>query len=491
MTLRIRPVPALAIALVAAPPAAVLAQATTVSLVQQAAAAMGGAAALRALNNATLEFHSAAFGLGQEETPSSPARATFVISRMVTDYVGNRRVLTQQSRAVTGAMTQTRRVITPTVGMTSANDGALTADSPGAVATALAEIRARPERMIVFALDNPAMLATVQPKRIRGELMDGVRIGTGPDATVFWFDRLSHLPVATERVTDDPVLGDRNTMTIYTRWEDAGGVLFARQVDTEVNGRLQQHLLITSVVTNSALADADFTIPDSIAARAQPVPATPPPPAPITVTLAELGPNVWRAEGGSHHSLVVRQGNALVVVEGPQSSARSRAVLDTLRARFSGVPVRTLVPTHHHWDHSGGVREYLAQGIEVRVHPRNVEFIRGIGAARKTVAPDALSRGGAMPVVRATNPLTILGSGDTALQLIELPTVHAQGMLAAYVPSLRILFVSDVLTPGPTLAPAGSREIVAMVRARGLAVDRVVGGHGGIAAWADVERAAR
>ena len=47
------------------------------------------------------------------------------------------------------------------------------------------------------------------------------------------------------------------------------------------------------------------------------------------------------------------------------------------------------------------------------------------------------------------------------------------------------------ITPGPTLAPAGSREIAAMVRARGIVVDRVVGGHGGIAAWADVERAGR
>ena len=166
-------------------------------------------------------------------------------------------------------------------------------------------------------------------------------------------------------------------------------------------------------------------------------------------------------------------------------------MLDTLRSRFPGVAVRTLVPTHHHWDHSGGVREYLPHVAEVIAHARNVEFVRGIGATRKTVAPDALSRGGRMATVRAANAqVTIRGAGETAVQLLELPTAHAQGMLAAYVPSLRILFVSDVLTPGPTLAPAGSRELVAMVRARGLTVDRVVGGPGGIAAWADVERAA-
>jgi hypothetical protein len=63
-------------------------------------------------------------------------------------------------------------------------------------------------------------------------------------------------------------------------------------------------------------------------------------------------------------------------------------------------------------------------------------------------------------------------------------------MLAAYVPAARLLFQSDVLTPGANLAAAGSAEITAMARARGLAVERVVGGHGGIANWPDVERAA-
>lgn len=455
--------------------------------VQRAATAMGGAAALRALTNITVEFNSATFGIGQEETPQSPARATFTFGRILNDYRGGRRLTSQESRPVAGAVQRQRIIITPTGGLLD-NNGTLNPAAPGAITAAAAALRAQPERMIVEALDNPGQLSAMPPRRVRGELMDGVRFGTGAGAPSIWFDRLSGLPVAIERVTDDPILGDRSTETLYTRWEDAGGVMLPRQIDVLVNGRLQQHTVITTATTNSAVTESDFVIPDSIAARASTV-ATPP--APLTVTLNELGPNVWRAEGGSHHSLVVRQATGLVVVEGPQSSARTRAVLDTLRARFPGVAVRTLVPTHHHWDHTGGIREYLTHVAEVLVHARNVEFVRGIGAAQKTVAPDALSRGGRMATVRAANDqVTILGAGETAVQLLELPTAHAQGMLAAYVPALRILFVSDVLTPGPTLAPLGSRELVAMVRARGITVDRVVGGHGGIAAWAEVERAA-
>lgn len=84
-----------------------------------------------------------------------------------------------------------------------------------------------------------------------------------------------------------------------------------------------------------------------------------------------------------------------------------------------------------------------------------------------------------------------VGSGDARVVLVTLPSVHAEGILAAYVPSARLLFASDVLTPGPTLAPLGSAEVVALARSRGHAVDRVAGGHGGVANLADVQAAAR
>jgi glyoxylase-like metal-dependent hydrolase (beta-lactamase superfamily II) len=246
--------------------------------------------------------------------------------------------------------------------------------------------------------------------------------------------------------------------------------------------------VITAAATNSAATDSIGAVPDSIASRAQRPAPTPPP---IAVTLAELAPGVWRAEGGSHHSLVVEHANQLVVVEAPQSRARSRAVLDTLRARFPRKPVGMVVNTHHHWDHAGGLREYMAANVAVATHRRNVDFVREIARAPKRLAPDALSRTPRLPTVRSVEDSLTIGSGETQVVLHRLPSVHAEGILAAYLPAHRLLFVADVLSPGPTLPPQGSREVVAMVRERGLAVDRVVGAHGGVAAWADVEGAAR
>jgi glyoxylase-like metal-dependent hydrolase (beta-lactamase superfamily II) len=367
------------------------------------------------------------------------------------------------------------------------SQGSLTADNPGAVAGQQAAMRRAPERLLLAALDSPSALTALRPRQWRGELMDGVRYAAAPDTLDLWFDRPTGRLVVTETVTDDPILGDRHAVTWYTRWQPTDGVWFARQVDVEVNGRLQAHSNVTSVTVNPATPDSLFAIPDSIAQRASPANTAPPA---ITVTLAELAPGVWRAEGGTHHSLVVEQPAGLVVVEAPQNARRFNAVLDTLRARFPGKRVSVVANTHHHWDHAGGVRAALAAGLPIVTHARNAEFLREIGTARKTVTPDALSRVARPPVVRGVTDSLVIGAGDRRVVVYQLPTAHAEGMLAAYVPAAQLLFTSDVLSPGPTLAAAGSRELVAFVRARGLTVARVAGGHGGVAEWAQVERAA-
>jgi glyoxylase-like metal-dependent hydrolase (beta-lactamase superfamily II) len=462
-------------------------------LVARAVAAMGGEPALRGIRAVTVEAYSATFAVGQEETPESPPRANVSYGRSVADYGGGRFVSTIEVRNVAGAVNQLRRITAGGIGMLD-TDGEPAPMNPGMVAAFETDVRRYPDRVLLAALDNPGALSALPARTFRGRPHDGVRYAAGPDTVSLFFDRASGLLIVMETLTDDPILGDRRTESWLTRWQDAGGgVLLPRQVDRFWNGRLQLHSVFTAVTINAGVADSLFAIPDSIAARAQRSNSTPPP---VVVTLVELAPGVWRAEGGTHHSLVVDQGARLVVVEAPLGAARTQAVLDTLRARFPGKPVGLVVNTHHHWDHAGGLRAALAAGVPVVTQASNAAFVRGIAAARKTVSPDELARrlGPARvrpPPITAVQDSLVLGAGDGRVVIYRLPTAHVEGMLAAYVPAARLLFVSDVLSPGPTLAPVGSAELVALVRARGIAVDRVAGGHGGVATWADVERAAK
>ena len=463
-----------------------LAAQSPTEIIRRAVNAIGGEQAVRSVSTQTTDINSALFQLGQEETPRSPARATLSFARITYDFAGPRYAIQQENRPIAGPPTRQRRVMANDAGM-FVNNTAEAPDTRAGVAASLRAMRLSPIPLLRTALDAPNTLRSAVAKRYRGELMDGIHIA-GRDTATLYFDRGSGLLTVVETLTDDPILGDRRTTTMYTRWADAGAVKLPRQVDIEVNGRLSQHQVITAAAVNGTLADSTFAVPDSIRTRLAAAPAAAPP---LTVTLNELAPGVWRAEGGTHFTLVVEQPNRLVVVEAPLNTQRSRAVLDTLRSRFPNKRVGVAVSTHHHWDHAGGLREYMAAGVPITTHRRNVESVREIGAATKTVARDALSRGRAAPPVTGVGDSLTIGTGDSRVVVYRLPSTHAEGILAAYVPNARLLFVADVLSPGPTMPTLGSQEVVAMVNAAGITVDRVVGAHGGIAPWADVTRSAR
>jgi len=470
------------------------------ALVERAVSALGGEAAARGVNSLSYDFVALNYQLGQEETPLSPARATIQNGRLVFDFANERRYQDVETRPGAGAAppapgsppvapARQRRVTLRDAGMIENNNQP--APEPAAQRSAARQgMRTLPHRLLLSALDRPDAVTGASARAFRGDTLDGVRYAAGPDTVTMYFDRIAGSLVLVETVADDPVLGDRRSTTIYTRWTPTGAILFPRQIDVDVNGRAASHTNIVAATTNESVSDAMFAVPDSILQRsrqAQPTTA-------ISVTLAELGQGVWRAEGGSHHTLVVEQPRSLILVETPQNRARMSAVFDTLRARFPNKPVEIAINTHHHWDHSGGLRETMARGVSIVTHARNVDFVRGVATARKTVAPDNLSRLRRMPGVRGVRDSLTLGTGDRRIIVYPLPTAHAEGMLAAYVPSVGVLFTSDVVSPGPPNAPLpalGSTELVRFAAQRGLTPRRYAGGHGRVAEWDEITRAAR
>ena len=54
----------------------------------------------------------------------------------------------------------------------------------------------------------------------------------------------------------------------------------------------------------------------------------------------------------------------IVVVETPLYDGRSAAVLAEARRLVPGKPIRTVINSHHHFDHSGGLRTAVAEGAQ-------------------------------------------------------------------------------------------------------------------------------
>lgn len=200
----------------------------------------------------------------------------------------------------------------------------------------------------------------------------------------------------------------------------------------------------------------------------------------MTVTAEEVSPGVWFLAGQSHHSALVEFSDHLMLIEAPQSEARTLAVIAKARELRPGKPLTQLVASHHHFDHTAGLRAAIAEGLTVITQAGNRDFVTAMAARPYTIAPDELARA-PKPVA-----LAIVDSDRTfadAAQTVTLYHIagnpHSDTMLMAYLPKARLLIEADAYSPGAAVQPYAA-NLLANVTRLGLRVDRIVPLHGSV-----------
>ena len=160
------------------------------------------------------------------------------------------------------------------------------------------------------------------------------------------------------------------------------------------------------------------------------------------VDLTKLGEDAYFATGGSHHSLFVVFKDHVVVVEAPLNEERSLAVLAKIAETAPGKPVRYVVPTHYHFDHSGGLRTYIANGTTIVTTPGNRAFLERLAKAPKTIRPDRLSREPRAPVIETFTGKRVFDDGTRTLEVRDIgPNPHVTEAVIAYLPKEKAVFV--------------------------------------------------
>src|SRR5206468_12441101 len=113
------------------------------------------------------------------------------------------------------------------------------------------------------------------------------------------------------------------------------------------------------------------------------------------------------------------------------------------------------------------------------------------------IRPDSLANAGSVKSnIQGAKGVKPLSDGERMIELREIPNPHSAGMLVAYLPNEKLLFVSDLFTPGTPVDATNTNGInnaVALysaLRGANLTVDRIVGGHGDIAPFRDLEKVA-
>ena len=230
--------------------------------------------------------------------------------------------------------------------------------------------------------------------------------------------------------------------------------------------------------------DAAPAVPDAVRTATAP---------PVRVESQKIGSGVFYIGGGTHASIAVEFRDHITVVEAPLNEARSLAVIREVKRLIPNKAIRYLVSTHHHWDHLGGVRAYVAkENLTIVVQQNNLSYYAEVLWIRPwTLQPDLLAL---FPPEEVSEGYTfetvgqkhVLSDGTRTMEIYNVQGLqHAQGMLMAYLPEEKMVIEADLFTPPaqgapmPTTVTASHRSFYNNVQRLRLDVQTIAPIHGG------------
>jgi glyoxylase-like metal-dependent hydrolase (beta-lactamase superfamily II) len=236
------------------------------------------------------------------------------------------------------------------------------------------------------------------------------------------------------------VIGDYTDEIAYSDYADFGGIKFPTHiVETQADFPVLD-VKITEVKPNVAVS---LNVPENVGQAAAPT-------AKPSVNVQKLADGVWYMTSAGVSSWAVEFKDYVVAVEGPNGEARSLAVNEEIQKRIPNKPIKSVVNTHAHYDHAGGLRTYVAQGITVISHERNKPFFETVWARPRTIAPDMLSQNPKPPVFETVQEKKVITDGTRTLELYHLQNSgHNVATLIAYLPKESLLYYGDGYNPPP------------------------------------------
>jgi glyoxylase-like metal-dependent hydrolase (beta-lactamase superfamily II) len=287
-----------------------------------------------------------------------------------------------------------------------------------------------------------------------------------------------------EAMVASPVLGDMAVTVSYADYRDFGGVKFPTKIRQTYGGFPALELTVTDVKPNAA---ADITVPDNVRQAGNPY---------TRVQSQKAADGVWYVTGGSHHSVVIEMQDHLIVAEGPLNDDRALAVVAEARKLVPGKPIKYLVVSHHHFDHSGGVRAFAGEGVTIVTHDVSRPYFERILASAATVSPDHLARSGKKAAVEGVRDRRVLTDGTRTVEVRHIAGIlHADDMLMVYLPKEKLLIQADAYTPAaPNVAPMSppspfNVSLLENITKQGLAVDQLLPLHGRIVPLSELQKA--
>lgn len=454
-----------------------------ITALNSAADAVGGKDKILAVSTLTIEGEGTNPYLGQNLTPDAPLPVWKITGFRQTIDPEKRRMRLQQERtaqfpygqATTGRQDQG---LDADVAWDVDEDGNAMRLTERAAFDRRIELLHHPLAILYAAFDQTAKVSNYR-ERDNLELVD-VTTPTG-DTVILGIDKTTKLPASVTSRTDQPNLGDVTIETSFSDYEAAGGLKLPRHIVTRIDKWVRSDIRVSK---NTLNAPADLTASGPVRAEL-PAPANPP----ISITVEQVAPGIWWLDGeGNYHSVVFEFSDHLTLFELPLSENRAKAVIEKARPLAFGKPLTEVIVSHHHFDHSAGIRTAVAEGLTIITQRGNLALFKDLITRPHTILPDELAMNTAAPPmnIKAVDDELVLKDDSMELDLYHVRNnSHADTLLMGWVPRDHILVQADLYDSGWRQFPWAD-NLRENLELRKLNPEKDVPVHGKIESYADV-----
>src|SRR6185437_7678067 len=134
-------------------------------------------------------------------------------------------------------------------------------------------------------------------------------------------------------------------------------------------------------VASLALSAALISFAGAAHAQGQPTPPVGPDFSKIEVKTFDLGHRTWMLEGAGGNVTVAAGDDGIIMVDGQFAPMHDK--LKAAIAAVSPQPIKYLVNTHHHGDHTGGNAQFAADGATIVAHINVRKFLAAGTTSRR------------------------------------------------------------------------------------------------------------
>jgi glyoxylase-like metal-dependent hydrolase (beta-lactamase superfamily II) len=442
-------------------------------VVNDAAAALGGRDRILAVKTLVIEGEGTNGNLGQDMTPEATTQAFNVTGYRLAIDVANGRWRIDQTRTPNFTYFQGQEAQKQTLGIDRdvaynvAANGTATRLSNAAAKDRKTSTYHHPLTIVRAALDPAAKLANA--RSFGNQRTVDITTADGLTFTLA-IDGATALPTSVVSMADNTNLGDIAQETSFADYHDVNGVKLPSRMTTKIDTWQTGQLRVTKQTIDGDIGDV--AAPSGAASTAA-FAVTP-----ATVTAEPVARGVWLLAGQSHHSVLVEFSDHLLLIEAPQNDTRTLAVIAKARELVPGKPLTAVVNTHHHFDHSGGIRAAVSEGLGVITQKGNAAFFKQAVGRAHTIVPDALTNNPKPLKLETVDEEMVLKDKTMTVNLYHIAgSPHADTLLMAYFPRERVLVEADVYSPAAAVHPYAA-NLLENVRKRNLRVDRIVPLHG-------------